>query len=277
MSNTIPVFTANAIEQISRVLGEAVTGGEIEPILRQCRIVERPAESNTKWRRIRSTLLGQQKQDQCANAICLFITSVMDPVRFVDRPDEFESLRADLNKTLAFSGLSLNQRGQLERVSAASTLSEAEERARTLRHKLQGRNVHHEVLQYCRSELIQDNYFHAVLEAAKSVAERVRNMTGLTTDGATLFDEAFSVKHPLLALNKLETDSEQSEQKGFVNLLKGIFGAFRNPHAHAPKAVWPLDEQDAIDLLTMVSYVHRKLDRCIRTPFEARTKSGDDL
>jgi len=111
MSNTIPVFTANAIEQMSRVLGEAVTGGEIEPILRQCRIAERPAESNTKWGWIRSTLLGQQKQDQCANAICLFITSVMDPVRFVDRPDEFESLRDDLNKTLAFSGLSLNQRG----------------------------------------------------------------------------------------------------------------------------------------------------------------------
>ncbi len=276
MKKPIPVFNANAIEQISRVLGDAVTASEIEPILRQCRIVERPAESNTKWRRIRATLLGQQEQDQSANAICKFIMLVMDPVRFVDEHNKFESLRANLNKTLAFSGLSLNQSGQLERVSAASTLSEAEERARTLRHKLQGRNVHHEVLQYCSSELIQDNYFHAVLEAAKSVAERVRNMTGLTTDGATLFDEAFSVAHPLLALNNLETDSEKSEQKGFVNLLKGIFGVFRNPHAHAPKVVWNLDEQDAIDLLTMVSYVHRKLDGCTRTPFKARATSGDD-
>lgn len=277
MSEIIPVFTANAIEQISRVLGETVTGGEIEPILRQCQIAECPAGPSTKWRRIHLALLSRQEQDRCANTICSFIMLVMDPVRFVDRLDGFESLRAHLNKTLAFSGLSLNQSGKLERVSAALTLSEAEERAKTLCNKLRGRNVHHEVLQYCRSELMQDNYFHAVLEAAKSVAERVRNLTGLTTDGAILFDEAFSIKHPLLALNKLETDSEQSEQKGFVNLLKGIFGAFRNPHAHAPKTVWPLDEQDAIDLLNMVSYVHRKLDRCIRTPYEVRTKSGDDL
>ena len=133
---------------------------------------------------------------------------------------------------------------------------------------MKGRAIHSEVFKYCRSELIKDNYFHAVLEAAKSIAERIRKMTGLNNDGSELFDKAFSVKYPLLALNNLQTDSEKSEQKGFVNLLKGIFGAFRNPHAHAPKVVWPLSEQDAIDLLTMVSYVHRKLDKSIRTPYK---------
>ena len=123
----------------------------------------------------------------------------MNPVRFVGNPEGFESSRVMLNTILAFSGLSLNKEGKLERTTAASTLSEAEERANTIRHKLQGRNIHHEVLKYCRSELVQDNYFHAVLEAAKSIAERIRQMTGLTTDGAELFDEAFSIAHPLLA------------------------------------------------------------------------------
>ncbi len=272
MSMRIPTFSASAIEQISRVLGEAVTGGEIEPLLNQCRIQERPAESNTKWRRMRSTLIAQQNADGCANAVCQFIMAVMDPVRFVNQPDFFESSRSDLNKILAFYGLSLSKQGKLSLTSKATTLEEAEERAKTLRHKLQGREVHAEVLKYCRSELIQNNYFHAVLEATKGIAERIRSMTGLTADGAALFDEAFAISHPLLALSKLETESEQSEQKGFVNLLKGIFGAFRNPHAHTPKVVWKLEEKDAIDLLTMVSYVHRKLDACVRTPFAPKKK-----
>ena len=73
-------------------------------------------------------------------------------------------------------------------------------------------------------------------------------MNSLTTDVAALFDEAFAINHPLLALNNLQTESEQSEQERFVNLLKRIFGAFRNPHAHNPKVVWKLDEMDAIDL-----------------------------
>lgn len=58
----------------------------------------------------------------------------------------------------------------------------------------------------------------------------------------------------------LTTDTEISEQKGIANLLVGIFGAIRNPTAHAPKAVWAIPEQDAINVLGILSYVHRKLD-----------------
>ena len=49
-------------------------------------------------------------------------------------------------------------------------------------------------------------------------------------------------------------------QKGFANLLIGLFGAVRNPLAHAPKTNWPMSEQDALDILTLVSLIHRKLD-----------------
>jgi len=31
---------------------------------------------------------------------------------------------------------------------------------------------------------------------------------------------------------------ERSEQTGLATLLKGLFGTFRNPTAHAPKVVW---------------------------------------
>ena len=117
-----------------------------------------------------------------------------------------------------------------------------------------------EVLKYCRAELIEENYFHAVLEATKGVAERIRQLSGLGSDGADLVNEAFAIKNPILALNPLVTETEKSEQKGFTNLLIGVFGTVRNPLAHAPKVVWPMPEQDALDILTLISFVHRKLD-----------------
>ena len=129
-----------------------------------------------------------------------------------------------------------------------------------MRAALENRNVHAEVLNYCRAEFIQENYFHAVLEAVKGVAERVRQMSGLVSDGAELVNEAFGMKAPILAINPLVTDSEKSEQKGFSQLLTGLFGMVRNPLAHAPRTTWPMPEQDALDILTMVSLTHRKLD-----------------
>lgn len=56
------------------------------------------------------------------------------------------------------------------------------------------------------------------------------------------------------------TESGKSEQKGLANLLIGLFGAVRNPLAHAPKTIWPMSEQDALDILTLASLIHRKLD-----------------
>ena len=54
-----------------------------------------------------------------------------------------------------------------------------------------------------------------------------------------------------------------SEQNGFMHLLKGIFGTFRNTTAHAPKITWNIDEQDALDILSTVSLIHRKLDKVV--------------
>lgn len=145
-------------------------------------------------------------------------------------------------------------------------MSEAQQRAGRLRSKLIERNVHHDVLNFCRAELLQENYFHAVFEATKSVAQKIRDKTGLTGDGAELVDRAFGLSDPLLAINSLRTEPEQSDQKGFANLLKGIFGTFRNVTAHAPRITWKIEEQDALDLLTMVSYLHRRLDAAVPIP-----------
>ncbi len=92
-------------------------------------------------------------------------------------------------------------------------------------------------------------------------------MPKLGPEGADLGNEMFTLGKalsPMFAINALSNDSEKSEQKGFVNLLVGMFGMFRNPTAHALRLSWQMTEADALDMLTSMSLVHRKLDKAVR-------------
>lgn len=189
----------------------------------------------------------------------------MSPVRYTQKPHILENRSFELNKILAFSGLVLGTNGKLQEITTAQTLSEAQKRAGNLYRQLLDRNTHRDILSFYRAELLQDNYFHAVFEAAKSVAEKIREKSELSSDGAKLVDEAFGGEQPLLAFNTLRTETERSEHTGFMNLLKGLFGTFRNTLAHTPKIKWAINEQDAIDMLIFASFIHRKLDSCVRT------------
>ncbi|MDI3485355.1 MAG: hypothetical protein PWQ50_575 [Methanolobus sp.] len=77
----------------------------------------------------------------------------------------------------------------------------------------------------------------------------------------------FAIERPILAINSLRTETEKSEHKGFAMLLKGCFGAIRNPLAHEPKILWE-GEDDAADYLSLISLLHRKLDNCAPTNFD---------
>lgn len=211
---------------------------------------------------------ARQAQDRCANTICAYIQAAMDPVRYAGRTETFEGLREQINVTLAFAGLSVGSDGKLRPAETARTLDEAEGRAQRLRQELTRRKVHPDVLRFCRAELLQENYFHAVFEATKSVADKIRQLTGLEVDGAELVDRALAfdgARPPMLAFNTLRSEAERSEHRGMMNLLKGMFGTFRNVTAHAPKIHWNITEQDAMDLLTLCSLLHRRLDAAVRT------------
>lgn len=221
-----------------------------------------------RWQRIYNTLAVRQNETGTGNYVMKFIQTALQPRRFVERPLVFDDLRERANLLLAFRGYQLTPKGQFMAVSSAQTVSEARQRANRLRDELERRGVHQDVLRFCREELLQENYFHAVLEATKSVADKLREKTGLTGDGADLVQLACGLPKdgsaPLLAFNALSNDSERCEHKGLGNLLTGFFGTFRNPAAHAPKIFWSVNEQDALDLLTMASFLYRRLDFAVR-------------
>ncbi|MDF1553866.1 MAG: TIGR02391 family protein [Deferrisomatales bacterium] len=259
----MPSFPEGQIEALARMLGECGSGTDITRVLDARSLIDESGES-TKWRRLYWVFLEAQRQQGCANRVIDFIQSFLIPARFVGRSEDFEVRRQELNTILAFSGLEYGRDGRFRGCETARTLDEAEKRVRTIRSKFRGRRIHPEVLKYCQTELLQDNYFHAVFEATKGLAQRIRETSGVDRDGAALVDRVFSIDRPLLAINTLRTETEKSEHKGFAALLKGCFAAVRNPLAHEPKILWE-GEDDAADYLSLLSLLHRKLDECVTT------------
>jgi uncharacterized protein (TIGR02391 family) len=257
------VFSQSQLQAIAGALGDTeqgLTGPEIGHLLQTCRMND-PTPAMTKRHRLYNAFAEYQNQAQERVNILGFIRKAMRPERFSRMPEKFEPMRANLNQALAFAGLAVDASGTLISVDQAKTLTEARQRADELRADLLARSVHPDVIAFCREELLADNYFHTVLEATKSIADKIRTRTGLTDDGGPLVDKALGGDAPMLAINSLRMESEKSEQKGFANLVKGIFGMFRNPTAHAPRVNWVMEKSDAEDLLSLVSLVHRRLDK----------------
>jgi uncharacterized protein (TIGR02391 family) len=266
-TNAVAPFTAGQLEAVCRALGEAMSGSQMDRLLPAAGIPD-TSQQSTKWKRLYEALGRQQNCDGNGRAVCRFIKVAMAPERFGNEPERYEAHREALNVTLGFVGLELRANGKLYRAEPTQTLTEAHERANALKSRLRERKVHADVLAFCRPELLQKNYFHAVFEATKSVAEKIRSRTGLKSDGAQLVDDAFGIKDgmPALAFNLLQSPVEESEHKGLAMLVKGMFGTFRNTTAHAPKVSWPIGLNDAMDLLTLVSMLHRRLDAAHVTP-----------
>lgn len=256
------VFSQGELEAIATALGdtsEGLTGSEIGHLLASIKMID-PTPTATKWVRLHNAFVERQNRAQNRRAILEFMRQAMLPARHVKRPERFEPMRANLNRALAFSGLAVDAAGELVGVDQVKTLPEAARRADELRADLVRRGVHADVLRFCRAELVADNYFHAVLEATKSIADKLRTKTGLTEDGGKLVDAALCGSAPLLAINALATESQRSEQSGFANLIKGTFGMFRNPSAHEARILWTMSKEDAEDLLSLASLIHRRLD-----------------
>lgn len=202
------------------------------------------------------------------NRVYLFLEKALNPVAFTDERnrDKYNYLLEGTNKALLLAGLEITMEGKLIEVVQAKTLDEVDRRVNSLRRQLYNRAIHNEVQKYCIKDYLQKDYYDAVFEAAKGLAERVRQITGLTTDGGTLFQTAFSKNDPYLFFNSMQTDSEKSEFTGVKELMEAIFHLARNPAAHTPKINWKVDETKALDILTLISFSHKYLDECHKMP-----------
>ena len=255
------ILTPIVIEGIANVLGdtsEGLTGSEIHKLLLQSNI-EDIDPVNTKRIRLYNAFAESHNTLKCSNNILKFIANALAPARFVGNKDRFDNLREKVNQQLAFCGYQYNENGKFSIIEKANVIADVEIKANNLKQEIEKRNGHAEIFKYCKAELLQNNYFHAVFEANKGLFQRIRDLSGHNEDGNKLIEYVFS-SNPVLIINNFTSKSEKDEHAGFANLLKGLCSMFRNPEAHEPKIYWEIEEQDALEILGIISYCHRRLD-----------------
>lgn len=254
-------FTKGICDILAQTGDPGLSGSEIDGLLQMVRVSSREPGAN-KRDSLFITLHNVQVRQQAGNVVSAFIAKAMSPSRYVRDSKRFDELRGQLNEFLVFWGQTINERGQLVGSQKATTISEAAALAGRLQTELRRRGTHSELFRYCDEELLNKSLFHAITEAAKSIPNRVRTMTGLAGDGAALYDGVFGTNQvaPFLLINPHKTDSEISEHRGFKNLLLGIHGHYRNPRAHSSRIDSEENPADFYDAFGLFSYVHRRLD-----------------
>ncbi|MEH0524799.1 TIGR02391 family protein [Streptomyces stelliscabiei] len=262
-ARTYEPWPAPVVTAVAGVLGDTglgLTGREIGQLLAAVKVPD--MEAGNKRDRLAGALLTQQAHQRASNCVIAFITAAMAPVRYAQQPQTFSRRQDDLNEVLVHVGLRVNDEGKLAKGPVAATLSEAAQHASSLRAELRRRSTHPEVLRYCTLEILAKNPFHASLEAVKSVADRLRQLTGERLDGARLVDAVLMPGQGTarVAVNANSSGPELDEQKGLANLVKGLFSMYRNPAAHEPRLHRTVTDEELLELLTTLSMVHRRLD-----------------
>lgn len=262
------------LEAIAISLAETTTGRGISDYFTNSPIRGYCCESSTKWKRLKAYFICAQNQLGNDSRVKEAIVHFMNPALFLRRRDEYNICRRNLNEALSMVGLELTEKGVLREVTKAETLDEAQQKAQSLLRKVRERNMHHNIEYYCKSDLLREDYYDVVFEATKGIFDRIRELSFCRQlDGEKLIQSVFNISTPFLVFNGLVTESEQSEHKGFANLLRGVYGTFRNPTAHEIKLKWRSNEVQVLEILATVSLIHRFLDQARPTCIAYQNKN----
>lgn len=259
MRPAVDPLRPEAIEQLAGIVGQVCSGTQITELFRRSGFAQVVHDGSTKWRFVASELERLQSEDaNRPHRIIRVLETLCSPQAYVGRREQFDSLLAAVNQVLAFYGLTITEEGKA--VIGG-------EKARTVRTTVGddemsflARNFHSEVGRHGRRHFSRGAYFHAVFECCKALNVAVENNTGIEKSGQALMSAALGVDGPL-ALNRRLTQSERDEQQGVMFLCMGLMNAIRNPQAHEPELSWPMTREDALDVLTLISFLFRKLER----------------
>lgn len=75
-------------------------------------------------------------------------------------------------------------------------------------------------------------YSNAIIDAMKVLTDMIREKARLDGDGANLVGQAFGGSAPPIKISPMQKVSEIDEQKGFEQLLRGLYVGIRNPRTH---------------------------------------------
>jgi uncharacterized protein (TIGR02391 family) len=135
-------------------------------------------------------------------------------------------------------------------------------------------HLHPEVVRHASGLLKSGHKFHAVFEAAKAYDKKVATMAAASEHGESLMNKAFG-NHGAIKLTRGLSETDRNIQDGIRSLSAGLMRAIRNPTAHEPAADWPMSRVEAMEILGLISFLFRQLDKA--TGMSADSTGGDEI
>jgi uncharacterized protein (TIGR02391 family) len=126
-------------------------------------------------------------------------------------------------------------------------------------HPFEMRNIHPDLPNKVRGLFDDGHWEQAVFEAFKFIEKEVKRISMLQgKTGYALMMEAFNENNARIRLNRLVSDSEFDEQRGYKSIFAGAAAGIRNPRGHEIDIGDTPDE--ALDYLALASLLLRRLD-----------------
>lgn len=123
------------------------------------------------------------------------------------------------------------------------------------------RKFHPEVVKHAQRLFLQGNFFHSVFEAVKAYNNDVKIKSQSDKDGQSLMLSVWGSESGVLKVTSCQSQTDRDFQDGIKFISGGLMSAIRNPTAHEPALFWPIDKQDCMDILSLITFLYRQLDK----------------
>lgn len=225
----------------------------------------------SRHRRLSSAFIADQDHHRCADNLATFLRRAGYHIKRSRGDAAFKRYTKEINQVLSFAGYEINQDSEIKLLDRSKTTyvpPDAEERAKQFREVLKQHKLHPDIEMICRAEFfVERGYHRPVKESMRFLIEKIRAKAALQADGPELAEHAFSFAwpgKPVLMINHFMTEKDIAEQFSFMVLLKAYLLMFQDEQTRAFKPSWEMTLEDAINLLNLVSYFHRKVDKSKR-------------
>lgn len=262
-------FKPAALEQIARILGEQYRGWEIANFFHYIGFPQYKHDGQTaRWYFALGALVEIQSGHEGTRNIIKIIELLCDPQRYTNQPEVHADILKRVDEILKPFNFTLNENckviaRQNGKIVIVDELDTAVDSSETEEAKLfDARDFHAEIKRHGQSLFLQGQHFHAVFECCKAFDKYVREKSRLDLlSGSGLMAQAFSLEKGRLRLNTLQSQTERDEQEGLKHLCMGLVNAIRNPGGHEPELDRPMSREDALDVLSMISFLYRQVDK----------------
>ena len=123
-------------------------------------------------------------------------------------------------------------------------------------------NIHNEVITSSRELFENGHYAESVESAVLKMIVRVKNIvkqaSGVTVDGTSAMQKAFSVNNPIIKVSDISTKSSEDIQQGIMDMCVGVVKSIRNPQVHE---IISYSRREAVQKLHLISFLMDTIDR----------------